>query len=180
MDNALNMAVLLGILSITLFIYIVFMEIKHRRQIKQYKDILKKQVDGLGEVYSKLIEWRQELRTAKEILDVDRKKINPQLRDVFDKAFYDKYLFTNDPKLLFAEVDKKLSGYYSVLKEDYPDLSTKEYILCILYLLQIPNNDICLILNYSVNSLPTIKNRLCAKLNIGHATNLLNFLEHYL
>ena len=178
MSNLITL--LTSCLSIVLIILLCIMEINHRKKIRQYQAIIHEQIEEIGEVYSKLIEWRQELRTAKEMMDDERKKISPQLRDVFDKAFYDKYLFTGDSERMFAEVDKRLCGFVTLLRNNHAELNTKECKLCILYLLMIPNNDICIILDYSINSLPTIKNRLCSKLQVEHASNLINYLENYL
>lgn len=95
------------------------------------------------------------------------------------RSLYYKLLFINDYSRFANLVNSRLNNYFSKLSTAYPLLNEKDFILTFLYLLDISDNDILLLTGYSPNSLPTIKTRLCKKLQIVHATDLRKHLLRY-
>jgi len=77
-------------------------------------------------------------------------------------------------------MDVILNNLVSKLRTRYPALTTKEIIWCCLYILHIPTTDIYLLLDYKVDSLMKMKQRLAEKVNVAGVIQLYDFLYNIL
>jgi len=146
-------------------------EEKHREQ----KEILRKDM---------MLKHRQVLLHKIEAIKTEqsaaRKKLSLAEKEVLDKNIYDKLLHFNDTVFFFRQMDAILNNLVSKLKDRYPILSDREISWCCLYLLNIPSTDILLLLNYQVNTLNKMKQRLAIKLKLQNAFELSVFLNKIL
>lgn len=107
-------------------------------------------------------------------LDLTRKNyahLSKAKRDLADKQFYLEQLHYEDEIIFSRIINRELNNFYDNVKKDYC-LSSKEIQLAVFYLLEIPDNTICLLMDYSYNNLATMKTRLSKKLLIENASLL--------
>lgn len=168
----LLIVILLSISSIT----ILLLTRLHLRKINK-EDINKTILTAKSLRLSSYKAWSREIQQEREDLWARLKSENINIRNAYLKKFYEKKLYLYDFDLFVKLVDSKIDHYISNLMVDFPKLSSRDLQLIILYLLSVSENDILIIFDYSQSSLPTIKNRLCHKLNISRASNLHSYLE---
>ena len=125
------------------------------------------------------IRWTAELAAAKRLTEEQRMQLPAKERAAFDKSLYSRMIHWQQDDFE-AEADKRLGGFLTALQQRYPALSATDRQLIVLFLLRVPQNDILLLMNYSPVSLPTIKQRLCRKLEIGSANLLVEQLDELL
>jgi len=77
-------------------------------------------------------------------------------------------------------MDILLNNLVSKLKNRYPSLTIKEITWCCLHMLDIPITDVLLLLDYKVDSLNKMKQRLAQKTNLTNAAELNCFLNRIL
>ena len=118
------------------------------------------------------LRWSAELAAAKRLKAADREKLSLKEREQLDYDIYVTMLGWGDTEVFFSQVNKRLNGLVDNLRKLYPQLTDTDMQLLLLYVLQIPQDDILTLMNYSVNSLPTIKKRLCNKMNISSSAVL--------
>ena len=118
------------------------------------------------------LHWVAELEAAKRLTAAEREQLPAAKRESFDVNLYNRMLDWGNNDLFFSQVNKRLGGLIDIMKERYPQLTDTDLLLLMLYVLQVPQTDILTLMNYSVNSLPTIKKRLCNKMNISSSANL--------
>ena len=118
------------------------------------------------------LHWVAELEAVKRLTAAEREQQPAEKRESFDVNLYNRMLDWGNNDLFFSQVNKRLGGLIDIMKERYPQLTDTDLLLLMLYVLQVPQTDILTLMNYSVNSLPTIKKRLCNKMNISSSANL--------
>ena len=161
------------LLVIILCLYVLFIHMHYVQQEKK----LERKVEQLQLQVSHLSERRRAVIAWSEELEIGRKAISQLSKSAvqcneFIYQFYVQQLHIANMKSFFSLVDKRLDGFAFRLEEHHPTLSDKEQALLICYALGLPEQDICLLLNYSTASLPTTKSRLCKKLGLTHASQL--------
>ena len=119
--------------------------------------------------------WILEIRLRREQTAQQRQQLKVKQRETFDRQFYQDILGQNTDSF-FKRTDQRFDGLTQQLRQNYPQITDKELQLLLLYLLDISDNDICTILEYTPNSLPTIKNRLSKKLKLKRASDIHNFI----
>lgn len=71
-----------------------------------------------------------------------------------------------------ATMNGRLFGIVDRLKQLYPSLSEQHYELLVLYLLDLSPEDIALVMNYQINSMPNTKVRLAHKIHLSSGLEL--------
>lgn len=107
-------------------------------------------------------------------LDLTRKNyvhLSKAKRDLADKQFYSEQLHYDDEATFKRIVNRELNNFYDKISQEF-NLSAKEIQLAVFYLLELPDYTICLLMDYSYNSLATMKTRLSKKLLIENASLL--------
>lgn len=103
------------------------------------------------------------------------KKASTLQRDQMDKELYNNCLHLNDWDAFRRLMNKTFNNIIVTLESNYSDLTHKELIWCCLFLLDIPNQDMALILESRPGSLYKLKSRLTQKMNLK-STKELDFL----
>ena len=149
---------------------------KNKRAIEQSKQSHSLQK---AEIHKDImLKKRTTLLTNIERLKTEQKQTN-KATDKLDKRvknMYNELLHIQDVPLFFCEMDGALNSIVAKLKVNAADINEKEIIWCCLHLLNVPTQDLLILLDYeSVNSLKGMKRRLAQKLHLQNA-GLLNDL----
>ena len=119
----------------------------------------------------------QKMETVKLKQSADRKKASPAEKDQLDRKLFEDILHLNDPEFFHRRMDAVLNDLVSKLKTRYPALTDKEICWCCLHLLNIPTTAIYLLLDYKVDSLKKMRQRLAQKTGLAGVTELDDFLN---
>ncbi|MCQ2348479.1 MAG: hypothetical protein MJZ65_04740 [Paludibacteraceae bacterium] len=74
-------------------------------------------------------------------------------------------------------VDQQFNCFLSRLSDRYSELSEQQQLLAFLYILNVDNEDIALVMNFQLSSLPNTKLRLAKKMNLSGGALLQPTLE---
>ena len=147
------------------------MEEKHLQQkIETRRKLIKRQRDTL----------MQKVEVMKAIQTDERKKSKPEAKAEMDRQIYNIVLHLTDREFFEREMDILLNNLVSKLKTRYSSLTVKEITWCCLHMLDIPITDVLLLLDYKVDSLNKMKQRLAQKTNLTNAAELNCFLNRIL
>jgi tetratricopeptide (TPR) repeat protein len=119
----------------------------------------------------------QKIETVRLKQTVVRKKASPTEKDQLDRKLFEEILHLNDPEFFHRRMDAVLNDLVSKLKTRYPALTDKEICWCCLHLLNIPTTAIYLLLDYKVDSLKKMRQRLAQKTGLAGVTELDDFLN---
>lgn len=104
------------------------------------------------------------------------KKASPAERERIDRKMYEELLHLNDIEFFYKEMDTVLNNMVTKLQTRY-QLNQKEIQWCCLYLLNISNQDIMMLLDYSQEALKKMRQRLAkTKFGIDSLRELETFL----
>jgi len=113
-----------------------------------------------------------QLLETKASQSVAYKRATIQQREQMDKELYNNCLHVNDWNAFKHLMNKTFNNIINTLESDYSDLTRKDLIWSCLFLLDIPNQDIALILDSQPGSLYKLKSRLTQKLNLKSTKDL--------
>jgi len=116
------------------------------------------------------------IKERKEMLASERKKASPAGKIEIDRKVYEELLHINDTEFFYDEMNSVLNNLVSKLNKLYPNLTPREVKWCCLSLLQIPSNDMYLVLDTNVDSLKKMKQRLAPKFKLTLVSELEAFL----
>ena len=122
----------------------------------------------------------QRIETIRTEQSSIRKKASREEKETLDKKIYDEILHLNDVDTFFREMDTVLNNIVTKLKTQYPYFTPKEINWCCLHLLDVPTTDIYMLLDYKVDSLKKMRQRLAAKTGLSGVTDLDDFLNRIL
>jgi len=95
------------------------------------------------------------------------KRASLREREVMDKELYNICLHVNDWEIFKKLMNRTFNNLIITLETKYDDISHKEMIWCCLFLLDVPNTDIALVLDSQSVSLYKLKQRLTQKMNLN-------------
>jgi len=110
-----------------------------------------------------LMHQLQETRASQAVA---YKKASIPQKEQMDKELYNNCLHINDWEAFKRLMNKTFNNLITTLESDYSDLTRKDLIWCCLFLLDIPNQDMALILDSQPGSLYKLKSRLTQKMNL--------------
>jgi len=119
----------------------------------------------------------QKIKDAKSTLATVYKKSTPAQREAMDIELYNSCLHVNDWNEFSNLMNHTFNNLVSTLENTYPDITRKEMTWCCLFLLEIPTQEVLLILDYKLDSLYKLKQRLVQKMNLKNAKELDLLLE---
>jgi tetratricopeptide (TPR) repeat protein len=119
----------------------------------------------------------QKMETKKAEQASERKKASFAEKELLDRKIYNDLLHLQNIAVFYREMDTVLNNLVTKLRIRYPSLAEKEINWCCLYLLQVPTTDIYLLLDYKVDSLKKMRQRLAQKLGLAGVTELEDFLK---
>jgi len=105
-----------------------------------------------------------------------KKATTPQ-REQLDKDLYNNCLHVNDWDAFKRLMNKTFNNIITSLEGNYSDVTKKELTWCCLFLLDIPNQDIAIILDSQPGSLYKLKSRLTQKMNLNSTKELDQLLK---
>lgn len=120
----------------------------------------------------------QKIAAKKACQHAERKKANAEKRDALDRKIYEELLHLNDTDFFYNEMNTVLNNLVTKLQTRYQGITDKEITWCCLYLLHIPLPDIYLLLDYKVDSLSKMKQRLALKVNLKGAGGINDLLHN--
>jgi tetratricopeptide (TPR) repeat protein len=94
------------------------------------------------------------------------KRVSLKERELMDKELYNNFLHVNDWDVFKKLMNKTFNNIITILETKYDDISQKEMIWCCLFLLDITNTDIALVLDSQPGSLYKLKQRLTQKMQL--------------
>ncbi len=124
--------------------------------LKQKED----RIETLGS-YRKSLLLKIDAHKAEQVND--RKKANAAEKEQLDRRIYEDLLHLSDPDYFYKKMDAVLNKLVSKLKSRYPSINDRELNWCCLHLLNIPTTDIYMLLDYKVDGLKKMKQRLALK-----------------
>jgi len=105
------------------------------------------------------------------------KKATITEREQLDKELYNNCLHVNDWDAFKRLMNKTFNNIITSLEDNYTDLTRKDLTWCCLFLLDIPNQDMAIILESQPASLYKLKSRLTQKLNLKSTKELDQLLK---
>ena len=168
------------IILISLLIYF-----RLRNKNKGNETQIEQQVEQLEEYEVKLhqkhdllkISLLQKIEDAKTLQATKYKTATLSQREEIDKEIYNTCLHINNWKAFSALMNHTLNDMIETLETDFPEISKKEITWCCLFVLDIPSNDVALILDFQQISLYKLKQRLAQKMNFSSTRELNQYLK---
>lgn len=146
-------------------------EQKEEDHLQQKADIIKEALLKQRNALLRKIEDKKAAQSAQW------KKAGPDERKAMDIEIYDELLYFDRTALFNKEMDIILNNLVTKLQAKYPGLNVKEIQWCCLHLLDIPANDIMLLLDYNVEGLKKMRQRLAKKVDIRYVSQIDDFLQ---
>ena len=100
------------------------------------------------------------------------KRATPAERDNIDREIYNICLHLNNWDEFSQLINHTFNNLIIKLETNYPDISHKEITCCCLFLLNVPTSEMLLLLDYKLDSLYKLKQRLVQKMNLKNAKDL--------
>ena len=104
------------------------------------------------------------------------KKATIEQREQMDRELYNTCLHINDWEVFKQLMNKTFNNIITTLESYHSELTKKDIIWCCLFLLDVPTNDIILVLDIQSVSLYKLKQRLSQKLKLTSTKELELFL----
>ena len=168
------------ILLLSLFI-VYRLRKRSKGKEKQLEEVEVKLVEVAVELNEKknlfienLINQLQETRASQAA--AYKKATIPQ-KELLDKELYNNCLHINDWEVFKRLMNKTFNNLITTLESNYSDLTRKELIWCCLFLLEIPNQDMAVILDSQPGSLYKLKSRLTQKMDLKSNKDLDHLLK---
>ncbi len=146
-------------------------EQKEENLLQQKADIHKEALQKQRNALLHKIEDRKAAQSARW------KKAGPDERKAMDIEIYEELLYFDRTALFNKEMDTILNNLVTKLQAKYPGLNVKEIQWCCLHLLDISVNDIMLLLDYNVEGLKKMRQRLAKKVGIRYVSQIDDFLR---
>ena len=166
-----------------LFGFLIYFRL--RKKNKGNETQIVQQVEQLEEYEVKLHEkhdllkvtLKQKIEDAKTLQLAKYKTATVSQREEIDKEIYNTCLHINNWKAFSALMNHTLNNMIETLESDFSEISKKEIIWCCLFVLDIPSNDVALILDFQQLSLYKLKQRLAQKMNFTSTRELNQYLK---
>lgn len=171
-----GLLILLTTIGLAVFCYV-------KKRIKKEKKRMEtthlEQKIGLKQeiVNKRRITLLQQLEEMKAEQAHEYKKATPAAKEEMHRQLYNQLIHINNKENFEREMNLILNNMVSKLKDRYPTLTEKEITWCCLHTLNIPTIDILLLLNYKVDSLNKMKQRLAQKTQIKGVPEINCFLN---
>jgi len=145
----------------------------YRNELEKKDELLEKKHEQLEKKQELLLlELTDELKRTRAKYAEMKKKANFAQKEQIEKNIYKEVLHFDNERAFIKKMNKVLNYLPDKLKESYPDIAYKEILWCCLFMLQIPTNDISLIMDYTQSSQYKFKQRLIKKLGLKSAKEL--------
>lgn len=171
-----GLLLLLTTAGLTVFCYVKKLILKEKKRMEtthlQEKIELQKDI-----VTKRRVTLLQQLEEMKAEEASEYKKATPAAKEEMHRQLYNQLIYINSKENFEREMNFILNNMVSKLNDRYPSLTEKEITWCCLHTLNIPTIDILLLLNYKVDSLNKMKQRLAQKTQIKGVPEINCFLN---
>lgn len=171
-----GLLILLTTIGLAVFCYVKKRILKEKRRMEtthlEQKIGLKKEI-----VNKRRVTLLQQIEELKAEQAYEYKKATPATKEEMHRQLYNQLIHINSKENFEREMNLILNNMVSKLKDRYPSLTEKEITWCCLHTLNIPTIDILLLLNYKVDSLNKMKQRLAQKTQIKGVPEINCFLN---
>lgn len=164
-----SIAIAVGSLLAIALLFILFLSIRRaRREKEQNQHIIQEILDHQQKLNKKI----EELTTAKET----RQESTETEEEV---NLFNLSLLSKDDENTFRQAFNRLHPHFlKDLREDYPEITQNDELICMLIYMKVPAIDMALIIGISRMSLNSARYRVRKRLNLGKETDLDTFLQN--
>lgn len=176
----------LSVLVLLIFVLAILFYIrKHRKGLLTIKTIEEKQLLQKKESVQEVVErtkeaLHQSLKEKRIELTKKIKQNTPEGRCEIILQLYDELVHFKNKQHFKNEMDNTLNNLYSKLETSYPKLKTNEIQWACLNMLDIPNDDSMLLLDYNTEAYKKMKQRFAQKIGVDAVANIDAVLEKIL
>lgn len=173
-----------SILPIIIFIgLLIYIRLRKKNQgVEQKLDIQEKK---LGEYAQELITKDNFLKKslllkiedARKLQIPANKKTPLDIKEKIEREIYNTCLHVDNWSSFSDLMNQTFNNIIYKLESSHPDLTKREKLWCCLFLLDIPTNDIALIMDCQQSSLYKLKQRLAQKLNFKSTMDINRYLD---
>jgi len=171
------LAVLGWILPIIILISLYVLYRLRKRNRGKEKELEEAEVQISQKQNSLVDSLKQKIEDTRASQIVLYKKAPISQREQMDKELYNICLHINDWDVFKRLMNKTFNNIISTLESDYADITRKELTWCCLYLLDIPNPDLALVLDSQPASIYKLKQRLTQKMSLKSTKELDKLLK---
>ncbi len=169
----LMLGFILVILAIISTLIVLQLRLRNKRKEEKLKLTEEKLSTNQGIFKENLILKTEEMKIAQ---NPQFKKATISEREIMTKELYEVCLHINDWDLFKKLMNQTFNNIISHLELNFKELNHKEMYWCCLYLLNVPNADMALILESQTASLYKLKQRIAQKLNLKSTKELEQYL----
>jgi len=171
-----GLLLLLTTTGLTVFCYVKKRIKKEKRRMETSH--LKQKIELQKEIVNKRrVTLLQQIEEMKTVQAHEYKKASPAAKEEMHRQLYNQLIHINNKENFEREMNLTLNNMIIKLRGRYPALTEKEITWCCLHTLNIPTIDILLLLNYKVDSLNKMKQRLAQKTQIKGVPEINCFLN---
>lgn len=156
------------------FIIVYSLRIREKKKQQQLEKTEEKLTVKQLLLKDSLIQKIQETKISKSEA---YKKANIAQREEITKEIFNNSLHLDDWEVFKKLMNKTFNDLISNLEERSKELNKKEIIWCCLFLLDIPTNDMMILLECQQRSLYTMKHRMTQKLKLSNTSELEQLLQ---
>lgn len=165
--------ILLSALVLLLVLMLVIMHISAKQRTVRDRDELQRLRQSLSSHIPPrlkvLDDWKVEVHTAVRLSESVRPKRRGEERDEFDRKVFNQQLHCDKYEQFFSLVDKRLNGFATRVRNDF-QLRDRELMFVCLSALDLSDEQIALIMEYSLSSIPTTRKRISTKLRMSNVS----------
>ena len=174
-----DLLIIFILISIVLFLVLLYDRYYISQKIRKYEEqltILRNSFNALHPTLRKFYDWKMLISNTIEIKLPNRKVLLSNNEKKLLLQIYDELLKYTDPEQFLKLANERLNNLPNIIQQNYTGINARELYFIVYFLLEIPEEDILLLTGYSSNSIPTIKNRICKKLEINKSNELYSSL----
>lgn len=161
-------------LILVLMLMLVLMRISNKQQMayqrEQIRQLRERADEFMPPHLKALDEWKMEIYMAIKLAEKDRPKRRSVERDRYDMQTINQMLHCDRYEPFFGLIDKRLDGFSTYMRNQF-QLSDRELMFVCLSLLNLSDEQISLVMEYSYASIPTTRVRIGKKLGITNSSD---------
>ncbi|NDV69842.1 tetratricopeptide repeat protein [Dysgonomonas sp. 25] len=168
------LAIVIIIIVVIAALILLFLH-KQKKKVSDKADTYKVELEKKHETL--LQELHYDFEKTREKYAEKRKKADFIQRQEIERTIYEEVLYIDDEQKFFSKMNAVLNHLPDKLKAEYPAITSKDIICCCLFVLDIPTQDIAMLMDYTQSSLYKFKQRLAKKLNLSGSKELEQMLR---
>lgn len=139
---------------------------RDREELESLRELLNDQIPMSIKL---LDEWRVEIIAAISLAENKRPIRRGEQRDEYDRQLFRRLLHYEQPEEFFSIFDKRLNGFATQAKRAY-HLKDRELMFVCLSVIELSDERIALLMDYSVGSIATTRKRIGNKMGVENSS----------